>query len=174
MNEGAAEAMIVPVMGSAAKAPWIRRWHCNGFIHSFGQTILFCLHSIRRVAAAPVCATARLFRPLVDRQAPNLGRPRLGCLSRSISVPASDWNLAGLTLGIAIYCVQDRLVGGFHRTRVVRGERVLGRQSPMCTESKIVTVLVHPASPRRTRANFAGRLNGYLMPAIPMISHNIT
>src|ERR1039457_4528605 len=115
-------------------------------------------------AAAQVCATARLFRPLVDRQAPNLGRPRLGYLSRSISVPASDWEPGRADPGHAIYPVQDRLVGGFHRTRVVR------EQSPMRPESKIVTVLVHPASPRRTRANFAGRLNGYLMPAIPMIS----
>jgi hypothetical protein len=50
------------------------------------------------------------------------------------------WDFARLTLVIAICGVQHDLVGDLHGAGVVGRERVLGRQSPMCPESKIVTI----------------------------------
>ena len=43
-------------------------------------------------------------------------------------------------LVIAIDCVQHSLVGGLHCMCVICRERVLGRQSPVCPKSKIVTI----------------------------------
>src|SRR5713226_5987781 len=49
------------------------------------------------------------------------------------------WDLAQLTLVIAICGVQHRLIGDLHGAGVVCSEHVLRGQSPLRPESKIVT-----------------------------------